>query len=222
MSTTPNYSTAPADAPAVLDFDAWLATGTVAQRTVELHNDRRIVDDLLNLDRRRQVVAKATTTGEASITEGGAEIAAIDAQYEDLYARWQASKETWVVRALSGEEVDEIKRRHPVDPMPEQPGKNSPAGARVIHETAMRAWAEHAARVRDESDLDFLSVAIVRVETALGTADHISVEQLRALRTRPGRQGDITALLKAAAEALTADVEPPAPFSQRPSEAAQA
>lgn len=213
-------------------LDEWIESGTVAQRTVELHNDRAIPDRLSALEKRRRVaVAVAQQTGEASVDDVP-EVAEIDAEAAALYEQWEASKETWVVRALSNEEIAVLRKAHPVPEGPAPLSKKPTAAARTAHAQKTAAWVEQAERVRDESDLHYLTWALVRVETAKGSAvaqgtplnidgepneqfvPAASVATLKALRARPGRQNDLTKVIEAAVDATKADVEVPAPFSR--------
>ena len=230
----------------VLDFDCWLATGTVAQRTIELHNDRAVADELDRLDKRREIAAKAAAR-EGSIDDDYG-LAAIDAEYDALWQRWQDGKETWLLRAVSDEEIKAIAAAHPVEKMPvppEEPKKNSPAGAvakyqedKAEHDRLLTEWGERAIANRTATNLHHLSWAIVSVTTSRGVAKAqgetlvdgepnpdfrpaITTAQLAALGKR-GRQQDVTTLYAAAVEAVTKDLEPAVPFSQRASENAPA
>ena len=211
MTSTENT---PTDA---LDFDAWLKNGTTAVRTVELHNDRAIPDQLEILDARRKVAMAVIESGESSEADA-AEVAAIDAEMDALYERWEASKETWVVRALADEEIDEITDAHPAEPMPKKPGRDAQPKTVTAYEQKMQAWAKRQKPYRLKVNCAFLELAVVRVETARGVATGITAEQLKAMHDLPGRQGDITVLMEAASLALKSNVEPPVPFSRRASE----
>lgn len=217
-------------------LDEWIESGTVAQRTVELHNDRAIPDRLAVLEKRRNIAAKVAkeTSEEIAVTDVP-EVAQIDAEMEALWDLWEASKETWLVRALSAEEIKALRKAHPAPEMPRPIKKNSPAAAKAEHEKKVAAWQEQAMVVRDEADLEYLTWALVSIETAKGTArahgepldeegnrsedfrPAATVAQLKALRARAGRQNDIAVLLAAAVDATKSDVEVPAPFSRRTS-----
>lgn len=213
-------------------LDEWIESGTVAQRTVELFNDRAVPDRLAQLEKRRRIAAQvAEETGEAAVTDVP-EVAEIDAEMQRLWEQWQASKETWVVRALSNEEIRALQKAHPVPTQPPALSKKATAATKTAHQAKVDEWTEAALRVRDEADLHYLTWALVRVETAKGTAvahgtpldldggpsddfrPAATVETLKTLRARPGRQNDIAKILAAAVDATKADVEVPAPFSQ--------
>lgn len=215
-------------------LDEWIENGTVAQRTVELYNDRAIPDQLTVLEKRRRIAATVAeiAAAEAAITDVP-EVAQIDAEMTALYEQFEASKETWVVRALSNEEIRALQKAHPAPVAPLALSKKAAAAVKTAHAQKQAEWTEAALRVRDESDLHYLTWALVRVETSHGTATALgtpldadgdlneefvpaaSVALLKALRSKPGRQNDIAKLLEAAVDATRADVEVPAPFSQR-------
>ncbi|RHA38741.1 hypothetical protein [Cellulomonas rhizosphaerae] len=213
-----------------LDFDAWLETGTIAQRTVELHNDRSIPDQLDVLSKRREVaaaVAEAEDT-EASVTEIP-EVVKIDAALEALWVKWEESKETWLVRALSVDEIKLLRTRHPVEDQPPTPGKGASRGTREAHEALLKAWAERMQDTLEAIQYAQLEAAIVSITTSKGVATArgtvldedfrpaVTAAQLRAMHARPGRQNDVKQLLNASQDATASDVEVPAPFWQRPS-----
>jgi len=232
----------------VLDFDAWLATGTIGQATVVLHNARDLPDRLAQLDHRHDVLTRAIKkAGESSLADDE-ELAAIQTEYDALYAEWQASAETWVMRAAS-DEVRAINRAHTAPPMPAEPkapSKNSPepvkaryAQEKAEFDEAMKVWQPAAVAYQDDVNLHYLTSMIIRVETSAGVAvpqgdlldgdgelnpgfrPAVTVEQIRALRKVPGRQDDFPRLLDAAVRARKGDVEPAVPFSQRASETGQ-
>ena len=211
MTSTENT---PTDA---LDFDAWLKNGTTAVRTVELHNDRAIPDQLEILDARRKVAMAVIESGESSESDA-AEVAEIDAEMEALYERWEASKETWVVRALADEEIEQINDEHPAEAVPKKPSRDAQPKTVTAYEQKLQAWAKRQKAYRLKVNCAFLERAVVRVETASGVMTGITAAQLKAMHDLPGRQGDITLLMDAASRALKSDVEPPVPFSRRASE----
>ncbi len=230
---------------AALDFDAWLATGTTGQATVVLHNARHIPDLLAQLEQRHAVAKKAAADPEAAVSDDFG-LAAIEHEYQALWDQWEASKETWTMRAASTDEVRAINRAHTAPPMPavpDEPRKNSPEPVQAryrqekqAYDEAMKAWQPLAVAYQDEVNLHYLTAMIIRVETAAGVAEPqgelldvdgelnpdfrpaITVGQMRALRKRPGRQQDYTTLLEAAVKAREGDQEPAVPFSQRASE----
>jgi len=247
MSETPD-ATVPAEPASALDFDAWLATGTTGQATVVLHNARHIPDLLAQLERRHAIAKKASADPDASVSDDFG-LAAIEAEYEELWTAWEASKETWVIRAASDDEVQAINRAHEAPHMPDEPkapGKNSPepvkaryVAEKASYDEALEAWRPAAVEYQDEVNLHYLVSMIIRVETAAGVAlpqgdlltvdgelnpgfrPAVTVEQIRALRRMPGRQDDVPALLAAAVKARKGDVQPAVPFSQRASENAR-
>lgn len=202
-------------------LDEWIESGTVAQATIELYNDRARVDEIERLVRQR---ADLLETDDADAVE------VIDAAIAKQREAFETSKETWTIRALSRDELKAVMAAHVVPDAPKQPKKDASAATAERHRTKLTAWAQEAEEARAERDLHLISLAVVSVETARGTAKAAgetitaggaldpdfqpaaSVDTLRALRARPGRQGDIPKLLQAATDATQKRRGDAAPF----------
>lgn len=214
--------------PRQFSLDDWIEAGTVAQRDIEFYNDRAALSRYLELSelRRGYVAMLSANEGADAGIADATETTAIDT---DLQAAWDAlqpSKETWTVRALAEDEIKKIRLEHPIPSAPTKPSAKATRQTKTTYEKAMLAWAQAATELRDAADLTYLSVAILRMTTTKGTLQStgtyvedtwepaVTVEQLKHLRARPGRQGDFTSLLQAAVDATTSDIEVPAPFSQ--------
>lgn len=215
MSTTPEIS-----------FDDWLATGTTAQVEVETYSDQAALSRYTAaaaLVRDYQTMAKAKKEGaESSITDGDDELQALIADAESAWEDVEASRAVWTVRALSVDEVDEIHATHPAEKMPDQPGKNSPAGARTIYEQKMKSWAADAAALQLAANAEMVAKAFISMTTAAGTVTSITGGQLLRFRSEPGHLSDFGRLVNAVAEATRDDKVPAAPFWRPNSEGAQA
>lgn len=194
------------------DFDEWLETGTVAQRTVILQNDRALPDRIANLQRQYRIAQDVLERqgGETSVTDQN-NLAEIERALDEEYAKWEESKEVWVVRALSEDELKSLREKHPVPDMPEVADSDNLTDE---EDAAIQAWAKECKAIREAADLDYLATAFVSLTTSKGTITSITPEQLAALASRPGRQKDITTLLTEAVAAVQEDVELPAPFSR--------
>lgn len=194
------------------DFDEWLETGTVAQRTVILQNDRALPDRIANLQRQQRIAQDVLERqgGEAAVTDQD-HLAEIERALDEEYEKWEASKEVWVVRALSDDELKSLRERHPVPDMPEVADADN---LTAEEDTAIQEWAKACKVIREAADLDYLALAFVSLTTAKGTITSITPSQLSALAGRPGRQKDLTTLLTEAVAAVQEDVELPAPFSR--------
>lgn len=194
------------------DFDEWLETGTVAQRTVILQNDRALPDRIANLQRQYRIAQDVLERqgGETSVTDQN-NLAEIERALDAEYAKWEESKEVWVVRALSEDELKTLREKHPVPDMPEVADSDNLTDE---EDAAIQEWAKKCKAIREAADLDYLATAFVSLTTSKGTITSITPEQLAALASRPGRQKDITTLLTEAVAAVQEDVELPAPFSR--------
>lgn len=194
------------------DFDEWLETGTVAQRTVILQNDRALPDRIANLQRQYRIAQDVLERqgGETSVTDQN-NLAEIERALDEEYAKWEESKEVWVVRALSEDELKTLREKHPVPDMPEVADSDNLTDE---EDAAIQEWAKECKAIREAADLDYLATAFVSLTTSKGTITSITPEQLAALARRPGRQKDITTLLTEAVAAVQEDVELPAPFSR--------
>lgn len=208
MSTTPE-----------IEFDEWLATGTVAKVEVPLYKDK---DSLIRyreaaklLREYRQMVAQ--DTGERSIGEDDDELE-LKAAAEEAWEQVEQSRETWTLRALSADEIKAIDAAYQVSPMPRKLPDNAPAKSQTVQQNKMRAWADEAAAIRQAAAADTIVAAFVSIETSAGTVTSITAEQIQRMRALPGREPDITKLMAAITDATTNDEEPGTPFWREPSE----
>lgn len=198
------------------DILEWIESGTVAQRSVVIYNDPAVAAEFETLQRRLDVAEKVKASGESSMGDRD-EVAEILGQMDALYARWQASKATWVVQALSDERIRELIEEHPVPSRPEPIAEDADDDAKQGHAAAIKSWAEAFQVAQDERNLAFISAAIVRVETPKGNATSVSVEALRKMRKAPHGKARTEQLLAAVNAATQGDVEIPAPKSHEPS-----
>lgn len=212
------------------DLMAWIQSGTVATRQVTIYNNPALAAEYETLE--AEMVAAEKTVEDAA---GDAPMSAHDpredirARMEDLYARWEASKSTWTVRALSDDDIEATydaqlggvpSPKQPVPPLP-QAGKK----ALEDHGEKVTKWAKAVHEADRERTLHLIAKAVTSVETARGSVDGVSVDEVRSLRDRPhgpqwvglipsGRGQRITGKLAMAVMAATeADVEVPRPTS---------
>jgi hypothetical protein len=181
----------------------WIETGTVTHRSVVDYNDRAVVADIEIVTRRLEVAEKVAQADDESLSDTD-EVTALRAELDALRARWDASKTTWVVRALSDVEMAEIADRTPVEPLPDGTPEEQ---AEWIRRTEPQRLARQVAHI---------AAATVRVETARGTADGATEDQLRALRGRPHGADRIARLHAAVIDATRGEVEVAPGESPRP------
>lgn len=195
------------------DLLDWIESGTVARRTVTIYNDPALASEYEALAARLAEAEAAESDDTERTMDEAPESVAILAQIEALWERWQASKSTWTVRALSGDEARAIVDRHPVPDAPAKPLDTAPAAEKAAHAAAVKAWLRESDRVSAERNLEFIATAVVEVTTNRGTVHHVNVDTLRRMRSRPHGHHRIEQLVTAVNEATQGDVEIPRPTS---------
>lgn len=194
------------------DLDEWLSTGTLARRAVPIYNDPALVakHDILV---QKLADAQATASDEeASIGQGSA-IADLHEQMVALHQRWEDSKATWTVRALTEDEVREAAEQHPDPQIPAILGLPKPAGGTWSEEqlAAGRDHQEAREKAQTARSLAMIARAVVEVRTTRGATTHVTVEQIHRLRARPHGKTQTQRLLDAVLSATSGEVEVPRP-----------
>lgn len=205
------------DTPAGFSLDEWIETGTVAHEQVTIYANRALAGEFTALERRLTAAQAAAETGDQTLEESG-DVARILEQMEDLYARWEASKAVWTVRALSDDEVRDIYAAHKTPTAPDKPPADAPADVHRAHKGAVEMWTRAVQLATDERNLHYIAAAVTKVETAKGATSTVTVEQLRRMRHRPHGAQDLTRLIDAVNRATQGDVEiarPTLPASSR-------
>lgn len=222
------------------DFDIldWIESGTVARRKVDIYNDAALAEEADELQRQLDALGDDEDDPEGSVGEVS-ERTRIEQAMRDVYERWQASKATWTVRALSDAEIEEISGQVPLNPQPERPSRPAPLprtatkAEREAHDREVAAyeetvgefergplaeWVKHAEHVQEERALHYISTAVVSVDTARGSTGAVSVEALRKMRQAPHGKARIGKLYNAVLALTTGDTEIPVPKSLTSSE----
>lgn len=215
--------------PEAFDLMAWIQSGTVATRQVTIYNNPALAAEYEALEAEMKAAEKAVEDAGGDAPMSAKEPREdIRARMDDLYARWEASKSVWTVRALSDDDIEATYAEIGGVPSPKQPVPPLPqAGKKALedHGEKVTKWAKAVHKADRERTLHIIAVAVTSVETAIGTADSATVEQVRSLRDRPhgpqwvglipsGRGQRITGKLATAVMAATeADVEVPRPTS---------
>lgn len=207
------------------DFDEWLETATVARRQVTIYNNPALFEEYQALQ------AELDAADKAAATAGGDE--ALDAsdprpelfaRMEDLYERWQASKSVWTVRALSGDEVEDSfepeKGGIAVPPQPVPPLDKAGEKAREAYARRFTAWSKANTQAQRERRLVMIAWAVLKVEAPGRVSERrvdgppiVTVEQLRAMRSRPHGEQWIARLYQAVDDATKDNPEIPRPTS---------
>lgn len=246
--TTPDIDLGEA-VPVDFNLDDWLDGGSVSQRSIPIYSRPDLIADYEEWGRRYDAAEERakdaideTALGEASDLEQ------LKAEGEEIYARWQASKADWRVRALDDEdEIQPIVSRKPIhpdlpefaEPEPKQPrdfGNGKPSESYVAAHTAWKARRDafleaqkpeqdaldkKRSEADDDANLEMIATAVVSIEFANGvTASGVTVEQLRRMRKSIGAR-QVQRLLNAATLATIAEPTMPVPSSRTTSRGAQ-
>lgn len=210
--------------PADFDFMAWLTSGTVATRTVEIHNDPALVAEFEALDRELKAVERkyARAGGDAPLDEDDPR-PAILARMEELADRWDASKSLWTVRALSDDEVQATFDPEqggiavPRQPLPPLPAQGDKARERFVEKFA--DWERRNEAANKARRLLIIAAALESIESPQGRRERVdgqpavTLDELRAMAARPHGETWITKLDKAVTAATKEDGEVPRPTS---------
>lgn len=201
------------------DFDlmAWIETGTIARRTVVIHNDPAAADRFLELEKRLAElgVDEGDEIADTPLASTGvdAELEEIRREHAELYKRWEASRATWTVRAVSEEEVEAIVAASAAPKMPVPPLEKAGRAAQEAYYEKVAEYTEAKKKWDDAVDLAVIARAVESVETAQGTAKGVTVEQLRSLKSRPHGSHWLKQLRDAVNAATEGDVDVPRPTS---------
>jgi hypothetical protein len=189
-----------------LDLLDWVESGTIARREVIIYNDLALVAEADAAEEALRVaLSAASEDAERSMGEPD-DVAAARERLDDIYARWEASKAVWTVRALDDDEIRVICEELPAPERPASPAPDASPEWHHAHQDALRMWVKESQDVTDERNLRYVSKAVVSVVTAKGTATEASVGVLRTMRARAHGKMRLALLIKATEEATTGDV----------------
>jgi len=197
--------------------DQWLNSGTARTETVELFADQAIMDEMRDLIARRDILESQSTTGQRAMGEANP-MRDLERDEAALWARYEASKSTWIVRALTPDETEEIRDEFPEPMAPQMLPKVAPAKAKAAWAVERDAFVKESERQAIERDLHFIAKATISITTGQGATETISVAQVRAMRAREYGPDRIEMLTKAIAKATRGEVEMPRPKSLSGSE----
>ena len=191
-------------------FDAWLNTGTVAQRSVEIYGRPDLFAEFEALERQLSVAKEIEESGDKVLGDTGVDT--IEKKMEDLYAEWQKSKTTWFIRALTSSEVEKIKDDCGFpDELPDDADKD----ARKEHDKAVEA-------ANTKANHEMVARALVKVQNPSGgtVKDSITPAEVAVLQKKLG-DTQILRLVAAAMVAMTQEVSIPVPLSRKNSKDAR-
>ncbi|GAA1992925.1 hypothetical protein GCM10009718_33310 [Isoptericola halotolerans] len=202
------------------DFDllAFVETGTIATREVVIYTDHEAARRCQEIEAALDALDDDGPDDRKQDAPLGAESdetrrAELEAEAEQWLERLQASKMTWTVRALSN---DEIKASFDVVAAPKMPVPPKEGVAQAIkdrwHER-VEEYGRKKAEADEDRNLVLVANAVVGIETPAGSTGSVTVEQLKALRSKPHGQQWIDRLYTAVDAATSDEVEPPVPTS---------
>lgn len=213
MTETPNDAVLSEDD---FDLDEWLSTGTLARRAVEIFNDPALAAEYDVLAIRLAEAQSAEPQDEEASVGGGGAVEDILTEMRALHEKWQASKATWTVRALTEDEVAGLTEQHPDPEIPAILAGDKPEPGTPEHEARLAEGQRYLAereKASTERYLAMIALAVVEVATPRGTAKNVTLEQVRRLRTRPHGKAQTQRLIDAIVSATNGDVDVPRPTS---------
>lgn len=211
-----------------VDLDAWIDDdATFLQVQVPIYKNKALYAELAPLDEqiteaktrvaharsKAGVLADEETTDKAVLAAEAALDALCD-QAEAVYARYESSRETWTLRAITQKEAAAIVEEIGLDPRQLGAPKRGAKESRARFEQRMRAYVEeHVHPYLEEYNERALAFATVQVETARGVqpGDKVTRATLRRLRARPYGEGHFARLVAAFGMVTLEEPEVPAP-----------
>lgn len=199
---------------AELDLDDWIATGTVARKTVPIYNDPGAIAEAeaLLIERAAVELEVKEAGGERSLTDADP-LADIDARLEALHARFAASVTEWTLGPVIDDDYDAIQEKWPEPPGPRKPLATADEAAQKAYRDALAAWRIEAKRVDGERNVAYVAASVLEVRAGDRVAHGATPEQVRALRRRPGGTAQFNSLLAAAIAVTKGEVGFPVPKS---------
>ena len=153
-------------------------------------------------------LAEATPV-PVGVAEAQADLDALLAEARALYERYDADKETWIIRGLDVAEAQQIVAAH--DRPPAAPPVRRPKEGQRAYRARQAAFIDQVAAYKVAVDEHALSLAVVEVIVRGEHKPPPSVEGLRRVRARPHGARHWAALVAAMESLTTGEVAIPAP-----------
>ncbi len=201
-------------------LDQWLDSGTIRTEQVNLFADQAIMAEMQKLIERRTELEESTPRGQRAMGEANP-FKELEREEAALWEKYEASKSVWTVRALLPEETDAIHDEFPEPPAPQMLPKAAPAKAKEAWAVERDAFVKQSQQQAIERDLRFVATATIKVETAHGTVDAVSVEQVRAMRAKQYGPDRVRMLVEAITRSTVGEEEMPRPKSSNGSESTE-
>lgn len=152
-----------------------------------------------------------------TVTSARAHLEDLYERAEALYARYDADKEIWTLRAMEPAEVRAVTADLEVPDEPKKPGKDAHPRTATAYRAKYDAWLKAMAEFTAESKYRIVQAAVVQVEVAGSVKPAPSLEGIRRVASRPGGKKHFDELVLALEAITMQDVVIPAPKSLRPS-----
>lgn len=209
------------DDPAEFDVLAWMATGSVVRRTVEIVADQAAMDRAIEIDTRLRAlgVDEKATEGDGPLdaeSEHAEEIDALLAEAEALADQIEASKSVWTVRAIGDVEVEAAAKAVPPPRLPVGAPQGASEQQQQKANDRMQTYLREARDKDRERKLHHVAAGVVSVARGEHVTAGPSVEGLRQMRDgSPYGAHWIERLWVAIQAAAEENVEVPRPTSPR-------
>lgn len=158
-----------------------------------------------------------TAVEPETVTKARTHLEHLYTQAEALYARYDADKETWTLRALEPAEIRAVTGDLDVPDEPTKPAKGANPTTLTRYRKRYDAWLKAMADFTAESKYRILQAAVVQVDVAGTVKPAPSLEGIRRVALRPGGKKHFSELVLALEAITMQDVVIPAPKSLRPS-----
>ncbi|MCZ2261587.1 hypothetical protein [Isoptericola sp. QY 916] len=133
------------------------------------------------------------------------------AEAEALYARYEANREVWHIRALDQDEIRELADDVGIPETPDPLRSGATAAQQKAYTRRVEKHIEDLRKAKEEVDLRGLARAVQSVEVAGETKAAPSLDGLRRVKSRPGGRRHIRDLTSALERITLQEVQIAAP-----------
>jgi len=134
-----------------------------------------------------------------ALADARARLAELVGEAEELYARYEANREVWHIRALDQDEIREIADEVGIPETPDPLRSGATAAQQKAYMRRVEKHVEDIRKAKEEIDLRGLARAVQSVEVAGEAKPAPSLDGLRRVKARPGGRRhirDLTAALE--------------------------
>lgn len=192
-------------------FDAWLDTGTVSQRSVDVYGRPDLYAQYEDLERKYAIAQAKERKGgpERDLTQMSESNQILEAM-EKLYSAWMKSKTTWFMRALNEDEIDAARDEADFPTEPKFKDGMAEGAKKEVQAKYERAKTKADAT----SNYSMVAKSLVKVTNQAGDTvkESITPAEVEKMRTKIGDL-QILRLVQAAMVASTQEPTMPVPLS---------